>query len=287
MVYHAMVAPLLNYRIRGVAWSQGESNGEVGRASTYGTLFPTLIESWRAEWGQGDFPFLFVQVAPNRKKRADPNVLSGMAEVREAQRLTSLRVPRTAMVVTTDLGDANGQVQYRRKKPAGERLVLAALALAYDREVESSGPAVESVAVDGNKAFIRFAHAGAGLRAGEGRLTGFTIAGPNRRFVVAEAGIEGDTVVVSSPKVVMPVAVRHGWADYPVVNLTNSAGLPASPFRTDQFPLVPLKEEAVAMKKGTGAARKGAAESKKSTSPRLPGIQPRIGDRQSSSPASR
>jgi sialate O-acetylesterase len=253
-----------------------------------------LIEHWRADWGHGDLPFLFVQVAPNRKKEADPNVLSGMAEVREAQRITSLRVPKTAMVVTTDLGDVNGDVQFRRKKPAGERLVLAALAVAYDREVESSGPTVDGVSVDGNKAFIRFTHVGDGLLARDGRLTGFAIAGPNRRFVKAEAGIEGDTVVVSSPKVLMPVAVRYGWADYPVVNLTNNAGLPASPFRTDQFPLVNIKEEKVAMKKGTrankkgtAATKKGTAENKKSALPRLPEIQPRIGDRQPSPPASR
>jgi sialate O-acetylesterase len=264
-----------------VAWSHGESNGEVGRASTYGTLFPALIEHWRADWEQGDFPFLFVQVAPIRKKEADPNVLSGMAEVREAQRLTSLGVPKTAMVVTADLGDVNGELQYRRKKPAGERLALAALAVAYDREVESSGPSFDGISVAGNKAVIHFAHAGEGLLAREGKLSGFTIAGPNRRFVKAEAGIEGDTVVVSSPKILMPVAVRYGWADFPVVNLANVAGLPASPFRTDQFPLLPIKEERVAVKKGTSASKKGAVAKKKEASPPLPatGMPLRRGER--------
>jgi sialate O-acetylesterase len=235
--YNGMVAPLLNYRIRGVAWYQGESNGYVGRANNYQTLFTALIREWRAAWAEGDFPFLFVQLAPFRKQQEDPNFVTGIAVIREAQRLTLASEPKCAMVVTTDLGDADGDVHYKHKEPAGERLKLAALTIAYGKEVEYSGPLYERMTVVGDKVILHFTQLGGGLIAKSGPLTGFTMAGEDQQFIVADARIEGDTVVVSCPAVPKPLAARYGWADYPVVNLWNKAGLPASPFRTDDFPL--------------------------------------------------
>ena len=270
MVYNGMIAPLLNYPIRGVVLSQGESNGDVGRAGTYGTLFPVLIEQWRTDWGLGDIPFVFVQIAPIRAREPAPNVPSGIAEVREAQRVTALRVPNTAMVTTTDLGDANGDIHNKRKEPAAKRLTLAALAVAYGRPEEYSGPLYDGMTVKANKAVIRFTHADSGLASRGGTLTGFTIAGADRRFVTAEAEIEGDNVLVSSPKVPSPVAVRYGWADFPVVNLWNKDGFPASPFRTDDFSLVPPKPSSTPRKKSSTAPdtkKKAAVPARKSASP--------------------
>jgi len=154
------------------------------------------------------------------------------AEVREAQLLTTLRVPHTALAVTTDVGDEFDK-HPKRKEPVGGRLALAARAVAYGERVVHSGPRYKGMAVEGNAAILSFDHVGAGLTAKGGPLTGFWVAGPDKKFVPAAAAIRGDTVVVSSDLVTWPVAVRYGWADYPVVNLWNKDGLPASPFRTD------------------------------------------------------
>ena len=227
--YNAMIAPLMPFAIRGVIWYQGESN--VGRADQYRTLFPAMIKDWRDRWGEGDFPFLFVQIAPwaGYAKNADD---TKWAQLCEAQLLTALTVPKTACIVTTDVGDPK-DIHPRNKAPIGDRLARAARALAYGEKIEYSGPIFAGMKIDGDKAVLSFKHLGGGLEAKGGALTGFTIAGPDGKYVKAEATIKGATVVVSSPEVRQPTAVRYGWAQYPEMNLHNRAGLPASPFRTD------------------------------------------------------
>jgi sugar lactone lactonase YvrE len=232
VLYNGMIAPLLPERIAGVIWYQGESNA--GRAERYRTLFPMMIRNWREDWKQGDFPFLFVQLAPYNPSGKEPPD-SDWARLRDAQRETSCKVKNTAMAVITDIGEEK-DVHPKQKEPVGHRLALAALALAYGKSDESSGPVFDKMTVDGNKATLTFTHLGGGLEAKGGPLTGFTIAGADRQFHPAEAEIKGDTVVVTCKDVAKPVAVRFGWANYPVVNLWNKAGLPASPFRTDDWP---------------------------------------------------
>ena len=231
-LYNGMLHPLIPYGIRGAIWYQGESNA--GQAWDYRTLFPTMIKCWRDDWKQGDFPFLFVQLAPYMKISNQPQD-SNWAELREAQLLTTMRSPNTAMAVITDVGDEK-DIHPKRKQAVGERLALAARALAYGGKVEYVGPTYESLTISGPEAILHFKHVGSGLVAKGEQLTGFTIAGDDKTFHNAEAKIAGDTVVVSSSDVAKPVAVRFGWANYPVVNLWNKEGLPASPFRTDDFP---------------------------------------------------
>ncbi|MCX7887652.1 MAG: sialate O-acetylesterase [Verrucomicrobiae bacterium] len=221
VLYNAMIHPLLPFAIRGVIWYQGESNN--ARAREYRTLFPAMIRCWRERWKLGQFPFLFVQIAPHQNMTP---------ELREAQFLTAQRVPNTAMVVITDYGDPT-DIHPRQKEPVGARLALAARALAYGEPVEYSGPVYRGFRVRGNEIVLSFGHVGGGLEARGGSLRGFTIAGADKNFVPATARIEGNRVVVSNPAVVRPVAVRYGWENVPDVNLYNKAGLPASPFRTD------------------------------------------------------
>jgi sialate O-acetylesterase len=220
-LYNGMIAPLLPYAMRGVIWYQGEAN--VGREKQYRTLLPAMISDWRRVWGEGDFPFLFVQIAPHK----------GMTpEIREAQLLASQRTPNTAMAVTIDCGDAD-DIHPAYKQPVGARLALAARALAYGEKIEYSGPVFASAQFAGSRAVLRFTHLGGGLVAKDGALIGFTIAGADKVFHAANAVIEDGTVAVSAPEVPQPAAVRYGWANVPVGNLFNAAGLPASPFRTD------------------------------------------------------
>jgi sialate O-acetylesterase len=249
-LYNGMIAPLLPYAVKGAIWYQGESNAS--RAYEYQTLFPTLIRSWREVWHNPDMPFLFVQLAPWRipatganRDRLDPwQAVSpepgenAWAELREAQRLTSLKVPKTGMAVITDVGDAE-DIHPRRKEPVGARLALAARAIAYGEKVEYSGPVYKSMDVDGHRVVLHFSHVGKGLDAKYGVPLGFTIAGVDRKFYTANAEIKGDSVVVSCDKVWEPVAVRFGWANCPLVDFWNKDGLPASPFRTDDFPTKP------------------------------------------------
>jgi sialate O-acetylesterase len=227
--YNGMLAPLLPYAIRGAIWYQGESN--TGRPAEYQTVFTAMIKNWRHDWHQGTFPFLFVQLAPFMKIEPEPQE-SAWAELREAQRLTSLTVPNTALAVIADAGDEK-DIHPKRKDIVGARLALAARAIAYDEKIEYSGPVYDHMNVEGDRVVLTFRHVGGGLVARGGSVQGFTIAGKDRRFVNAEARIQDAKVVVWSPRVTEPVTVRFGWANYPVVNLWNNEGLPASPFSTE------------------------------------------------------
>ena len=219
--YNAMIAPIIPYAIRGAIWYQGEANSGHGKA--YQTLFPLMISDWRQRWGEGDFPFLFVQLAPYRGNSPD---------VREAQLLTAQTVAKTAVIVTTDLGDPTN-VHPPHKAPVGERLALAARAVAYGEKIEYSGPLFDKAETAGSQITIHFTHVGSGLLAKDGALKGFEIAGADKKFSPADAVIKDDTVVVSSATVPTPVYVRYGWNSVPEVNLYNKEELPASPFRTD------------------------------------------------------
>ncbi len=230
-LYNGMIAPLTDYTIRGVIWYQGESNAD--RPLEYATLFPTLIQNWREKWGQGDFPFLFVQLH-NYMESYDQPTESNWALTREAQ-LRTLYLPNTAMAVAIDLGEWN-DLHPLNKKDVAKRLALAAGKLAYhDVNVIASGPLYRSVEVSGDSLILTFSDTGSGLIVkGGGELKHFAIAGQDKKFVWARAKITGDKVIVWSEKIEDPVAVRYAWADNPEgANLYNEEGLPASPFRTD------------------------------------------------------
>lgn len=232
-LYNAMIHPLIPYGIRGVIWYQGEANASKGKE--YRTLFPALIKNWRSEWKQGDFPFLFVQLANYQTPQTEPVEKAPWAMLREAQLMT-LAVPHTGMASAIDLADPEkpGDIHPHNKKDVGLRLALNALAKVYDQPVASySGPIFSSMKTEGNKVRLSFEHADGGLQAKGEKLLGFAIASKEGAFVWADAVIEGDTVVVSSEQVKEPARVRYGWATNPIGNLYNKEGLPASPFRTD------------------------------------------------------
>jgi len=230
VLYNAMIAPVVPFAIRGVIWYQGESNA--GRAYQYRTLFPLMIRNWRTAWGR-QFPFYFVQLANWHAHKAEPDE-SDWAELREAQTMT-LREPQTGMAVIIDIGD-EVELHPRNKLDVGRRLAAWALADTYGQKVVPSGPLFDRFTIEGDKIRIKFKYA-AGLKTSDGGpVKGFAIAGEDHHFVWADARIDGDTVVVSSSQVAKPVAVRYGCADNPLVNLYNQAGLPASPFRTDDWP---------------------------------------------------
>jgi sialate O-acetylesterase len=215
-----------------VIWYQGEANA--GWYQVYRELFSALIRDWRQAWGQGDFPFLFVQLANFKAQQTDPvQADSDWAFLREAQSET-LDVPNTAMAVITDIGDEK-DIHPRDKKTVGERLALAARAKAYGEDIVYSGPVFQTLEIRDGKAIVRFGHIGGGLVAKGDLPTGFAIAGEDRQWHWAAAQIEGDTVILSSPEVPAPVAVRYNWANNPVGNLYNREGLPASLFRTDDW----------------------------------------------------
>lgn len=241
-LYNGMIAPLLPYAIKGAIWYQGESNA--GRAEQYRSLFADMIRNWRVDWNQGDFTFLAVQLAPwdKNKKRSLEEITaapveSDWAELREAQWIATRTLPKVGMAVITDAGDKD-DIHPTKKEPVGARLAIAAQGIAYGKSIEHSGPIYRSMRVKDGQAVLSFDHAKSGLTSKGGKLEGFAICGPDRKFVWADARIDGSKVIVSNPSVPQPVAVRYGWADYPVVNLFNNDGLPASPFRTDDFPMV-------------------------------------------------
>jgi sialate O-acetylesterase len=230
-LYNAMIHPLLNYRVKGVIWYQGESNA--GKPEEYRELFPAMIRDWRTNWQQGDFPFLFVQLANFMEPRNEPGE-SGWAMLREAQ-LKTLALPNTGMAVISDIGEWN-DIHPLNKKDVGKRLALAAQKIAYgENKVVYSGPIYQSMKIDGNKITLSFSNVGGGLiTKGGSELKYFAIADADKKFVWAKAKIEGDKVVVWNDQVPNPVAVRYAWADDPEgANLYNKEGLPASSFRTD------------------------------------------------------
>jgi sialate O-acetylesterase len=227
-LYNAMIAPLTPYPIGGVIWYQGESNASPERAGTYAAMFATMIRDWRKAWGIGDFPFLFVQLA---NYRSGPN--SRWPELREAQ-MQTLAVTNTGMAVTIDIGEADN-IHPRNKQEVGRRLALAARALAYGEKLEYSGPLFRTAVPEPGAVRVTFDHAGSGLTSKDGApLKGFLVAGSDRRFVPAEARIDGNSVVVTSASIERPLFVRYGWEDAPECNLYNAEGLPASPFRSGQ-----------------------------------------------------
>jgi sialate O-acetylesterase len=260
-IFNGVINPLIPYALDGIIWYQGESN--TGRADQYRVAFPLLIEDWRRRWNRGDLPFYFCQLANYLPKRSTP-AESEWAELRESQ-TEALHLPRTGQAVLIDLGEA-GDIHPRNKKDAGDRLARLALAGNYGKEVVSSGPVFDSVIVEGASIRIRFTHTDRGLIARtlpevydvstltgktaplvrnspQSQVEGFSICGEDRRWVWAEAKIEGESVVVWSEKVAHPIAVRYAWADNPTCNLYNGAGLPAGPFRTDHFPEITANKQ--------------------------------------------
>ncbi|HWB60479.1 MAG TPA: sialate O-acetylesterase, partial [Chthoniobacteraceae bacterium] len=229
-LFNGMISPILPCSIRGVAWYQGEAN--TGNPQLYRKLFPVLIRSWRQSWGQGDFPFLFVQLPGFRLKQTLPGN-SEWAELREAQAM-ALKLPKTGMAVTIDIGEDN--IHPADKQDVGRRLALLARADVYGDDNAASGPVFSSSKAEGNHIVIDFKQLDGGLVAKDGQaLKGFAIAGADKKFVWADAKIVGDTVVVSSDQVATPVAVRYAWGDNPDCNLFGKGGLPAAPFRTDNW----------------------------------------------------
>ena len=246
-LYNGMIAPVAPYAIRGAIWYQGEANAgphKRGSLDLYGQLFPTLILSWRHEFARAqgvpreecEFPFLFVQLA-NFRQRHDEPTDSYWAQVREAQ-FGALEVPRTGMAVAIDIGDAN-DIHPKNKQEVAHRLALSALAQVYFNEVEFSGPLYAGMQVEDGKVRLTFSNAEGMKARDDGPVKGFALAGEDRKFHWAGATIQGDHVIVSSPNVPKPAAVRYGWADNPDCNLINGAGLPASPFRSDKWKQAP------------------------------------------------
>ncbi len=225
-LYNGMIQPLTPYAIRGAIWYQGESNSDRAGAYPYRWLFRSMITDWRRAWGQGDFPFLFVQL-PNYSGRNWPIL-------RESQ-MHALALRNTAMTVAIDVGDLK-DIHPTDKEPVGQRLALAARAVAYKEPVEYSGPLFRTFSIEGKNVRLFFDHAASGVMArGGGNLAGFVVAGADRKFVAADAAVEGDTVVVSAGGIDEPAAVRYAWEPNPVCNLVGKSGLPASPFRTDNW----------------------------------------------------
>jgi sialate O-acetylesterase len=224
-IYNAMIAPLTPDSIRGAIWYQGESDASPEREPVYARLFAATIQSWRRAWGIGDFPFLFVQLA---SWTAGPG--NAWPELREAQRRT-LSVARTGMAVTIDVGNPT-DIHPRDKKTVGTRLALAARALAYGEDIVYSGPLFREATPEGSAVRVYFDHADGLTTRDAGPVAGFEVAGSDGQYVIAQARIEGSTVVAWAPEVKSPRLVRYGWADNPTVSLYNAAGLPASPFRS-------------------------------------------------------
>ena len=242
LLFNSMVNPVIQFTMKGVIWYQGESNAI--RAYQYRKTFPLLINDWRKQWKQGDFPFYFVQLASYGANDGNSNTGSTWAELREAQQLT-LALPNTGMGITTDIGDTH-DIHPRNKKDVGYRLAAIALSNSFDKDVVAGGPVYQSLQIDGGKVTLSFKGIGSGLIVKDqyGYLKGFEISGPNKKFRYAKATIEGDKVVVTHDEIKDPVAVRFGWADDAKdCNLFNEEGFPAGPFRTDAWPLITESEK--------------------------------------------
>ena len=242
-LFNGMISPVIPFGLKGVAWYQGESNTD--RPELYRKLFPDLINDWRTHWHRADLPFVFVQLPGFQRHKPEP-APSSWAFLREAQ-AQALSLPNTGMAVTLDLSRPRNILHPRNKREVGRRLALVACHVAYGQSADCYGPVFQSTEIEGDKVRVTFQHTDGGLMAGVAvpadlnqpvavpglRVKGFSIAGTDRRFVWADAVIDGDAVIVSSDKVKSPVAVRYGWDDNPEVNLYNKEGLPAAPFRTD------------------------------------------------------
>jgi sialate O-acetylesterase len=236
VLYNGMIHPLAGFAMRGVIWYQGESNAP--HPEQYRDVMAALITSWRQVWGEGDFPFLVVQLANFHVPRSNPGVSngnpgSGWPEVREAQAQLVNSLPNVGLAVTIDIGESK-DIHPKNKQDVGKRLALAAEKIAYGQDVEYSGPVIKSMQVDGNKAVLTFDHTSGGLMSKGDKVQGFEIAGEDDKFVEAEAKIEGEKVIVSAEGVTTPKAVRYGWSDDPKCALYNKAELPAVPFRTSK-----------------------------------------------------
>lgn len=225
-LYEGLIRPLIPFAIRGVAWYQGES--DANRPLEYQKLFPAMIRSWRADWAQGEFPFLFVELGAIGSAPKDPTNI-GWGPIREAQAM-ALALPKTAMA---SFVDSDSDLHPRKKSIAGARLALAARALAYGEKIVFAGPRFETLKIDGDKAIVQFQSVGSGLMAKGDKLVGFAVAGDDGKFVWADAQIKDNTVIVSSKQVTRPTAVRYAFASNPQATLYNREGLPAVPFRTD------------------------------------------------------
>jgi len=238
VLYNGMIAPLAPYGIKGAIWYQGESNAD--RGFQYRTLLPTMITSWRDAFGQGKFPFLIVELAGFGQPKTQPGDDS-WAELREAQQLTAWKFADAGIATAIDIGDAN-DIHPKNKQEVGRRLALVAEAKVYNQRVNYSGPVYKSVKPDGMTLRIKFDHTEGGLKTSDGgKLRGFSIAGDDQKWYWADAKIDGDTIVVSSNMLVSPVAVRYSWASFSDSNLVNGEGLPAFPFRTDNWKLTSEK----------------------------------------------
>lgn len=227
-LYNGMVAPAIGYGIKGVIWYQGESNASAARAPMYGKVFGAMITDWRRHWRLGNFPFLFVQIA---NFNASPEDL--WPTVRDAQRRT-LSLVNTGMAVTIDIGNPDN-IHPADKQSVGKRLALAARSIAYGENVEFSGPLFRQAGTEGHEMRVWFDHAEGLTTKGGGAPEGFEVAGADHKYRPATARLDGDSVVVSSPQAPEPMYVRYGWKDVPTVNLYNSAGLPASPFSSEEL----------------------------------------------------
>ncbi len=240
-LYAGVLHPTIGYGIKGVIWYQGESNAS--RAKEYRDLFPFMIEHWRKEWKQGDFPFYWVQLADYKNYQTEP-VESDWAELREAQTLTMSKLPQTGQCVITDLGEAN-DIHPKNKRNVAERLARWALVKDYGQKLVYRSPELKHAKFDGGKALLTFDYAPQGLRTVDtDEAKGFAICGEDKKWVWAKASIIGGSkkgtnqIEVSAEGVAKPVAVRFAWADNPVCNVYSAEGLPVTPFRTDDFPMI-------------------------------------------------
>jgi len=241
-IYSGVLAPSIGYGIKGAIWYQGESNA--GRAYQYRDLFPFMIKSWRDEWGLGEFPFYWVQLADFKAEKGEPGE-SDWAELREAQTMTMKALPRTGEAVIIDIGEGK-DIHPKNKQDVAKRLARWALAETYRKEgIVCRSPLYASMEKQGAKAVLSFDHVAGGWRPFDvAEPRGFTIAGADKKFVAAKATILPDgRIEVSADGVPDPVAVRYAWADNPVCNMYSGAGLPLTPFRTDDFPGITVNNQ--------------------------------------------
>ena len=231
-LFNGKINPLIGYTIKGAVWYQGENSSGRGFSHLYGHQLTTLINDWRARWGQGDFPFAWVQLPNFKAPQTQPVETNGWTLVQEGM-LKTLAVPGTGMAITLDVGEEK-DIHPKDKQSVVHRLAQWALASVYHFDILPMGPVYRSSKIDGNRVIVEFDHAD-GLTSKTDTVSGFAICGDDRKFVWADARIDGQKVIVSSDKVSNPVSVRYAWAANPVYSLYNKAGIPASPFRTDTW----------------------------------------------------